>query len=323
MSGPGGGSAPLSPTRPAPRLPLGLPRPPSASRPQQPSLQHQVGELEAKAASMRTVLSQLVDADKDVDTEGTVGGEGGVLLSSACDSPPPLPSLIFDAPPMSHVTPALLGSNSDLTHPHMYRCGSPHPLTANTTLSGLVFNNNFEFPNDNNNTTTNDFIENHDLPDCNSNTEYCPGELRYPSPHTSRPVSRASSHASLPASTASHVPRRSQSSHTQPRGNRRYLRQTRSASRGSRQGSGGSLNLPGGLSTSSLNLDSQEDIATLILTLRKERSRLLQEIEAEEEERAWFYSQLENLNQQLRRSSTDNVSTPLNPHCRVPIRCTL
>ncbi|XP_063880746.1 adenomatous polyposis coli protein-like isoform X3 [Scylla paramamosain] len=314
MSGPGGGSAPLSPARPPPCLPLGLPRPP-ASRPKQPSLQHQVGELEAKAATMRTVLSQLVDADKDVDTEGTGDPGGGDLTSSVCDSPPPLPSLIFDTP-MSHVTPALLGSDPDLSHPNVYRCGSPHPLTANTSLSGLVFNNNFGLANDNNNmtatttttttTAANDYLDNLELPDCNSNTEYCPGELRYSSPHTSRPVSRASSQASLPSSTSSHLPRRSQSSHTPPRGNRRCLRQTRSASRGSRTGSGGSLNLPGGLSTSSLNLDSQEDVATLILTLRKERSRLLQEIEAEEEERAWFYSQLENLNQQLRRSTTDN-----------------
>lgn len=86
-----------------------------------PILSSQVGELEAKAATMRTVLSQLVDADKDVDTEVTVGGDGGDLSTSACDSPPPLPSLIFDAPPMSHVTPALLGSDPDLTHPHVYR----------------------------------------------------------------------------------------------------------------------------------------------------------------------------------------------------------
>lgn len=80
---------------------------------------------------MRTVLSQLVDADKDVDTEGTGdGGGGGDLTSSTCDSPPPLPSLIFDAP-MSHVSPALLGSDPDLSHPHMYRSvvvfDLPHP----------------------------------------------------------------------------------------------------------------------------------------------------------------------------------------------------
>ncbi|ROT77601.1 hypothetical protein C7M84_003742 [Penaeus vannamei] len=92
-------------------------------------------------------------------------------------------------------------------------------------------------------------------------------------------------------------------------GLRRPLRQTRSASRCNRSQVFAGFNLPGGLSTSSVNLDSQEDVANLILTLRKERSRLLQEIEAEEEERAWFYSQLENINQQLRRlATTDNVS---------------
>ena len=53
------------------------------------------------------------------------------------------------------------------------------------------------------------------------------------------------------------------------RGTRRSLRQTRSASRAScgRLGS-----LPGHLSSTSLNLDSTEDIAGFIATLRKERS---------------------------------------------------
>ncbi|XP_068221925.1 adenomatous polyposis coli protein-like [Palaemon carinicauda] len=146
--------------------------------------------------------------------------------------------------------------------------------------------------------------------------EYGVGDLRYSSPHTSRPISRASSQASVnsltssTASSLSHLPRRSHSSHTPTRGSRRSLRQTRSASRSNRSNSFCGYDLPGGLSTSSVNLDSQEDVATLITTLRRERSRLLQEIEAEEEERAWFYSQLENLNQQLRRfAAGENVST--------------
>ncbi|XP_042868798.1 uncharacterized protein LOC122251157 [Penaeus japonicus] len=334
MSGPGGGSAPLS-----------LPRPPihpldAHSTSTHSSLHLQVDELEAKAASMRTVLSQLVDADKDVDTEDRVGegGGGGVdglgpsttassSTTTTCESPPPLPSLIFDAQ-LANVPGGLLGSDPLLAqHPFhrsatkFQRSSSPHPMANNLALSGVILNDNFpDLSNDNNANSTcassttnlfNDFIDNQDLADFNSNTDYGGGDLRYSSPHTSRPISRASSQTSLSSSTAAsitHLPRRSQSTHTPTRGLRRPLRQTRSASRCNRSQVFTGFNLPGCLSTSSVNLDSQEDVANLILTLRKERSRLLQEIEAEEEERAWFYSQLENINQQLRRlSTTDNL----------------
>lgn len=79
-------------------------------------------ELEAKAATMRTVLSQLVDADKDVDTEvGVLDSSTG--CEGSCDSPPPLPSLIFDSQ-LSNMPAGLLGSDPLINH-HQFQRSVP------------------------------------------------------------------------------------------------------------------------------------------------------------------------------------------------------
>ncbi|XP_076044562.1 uncharacterized protein LOC143027230 isoform X2 [Oratosquilla oratoria] len=175
-----------------------------------------------------------------------------------------------------------------------------------------------------------DLIDNQELADFNSNLDYGGQDVRYSPHHPSRPISRASSIQSVESTGSSQasfgsaprvppLPRRSQSLsagggggglHRDSTGSlinrksRGSLRLTRSASRCS----SGRYRSPsnGTRSYSNINLDSQEEVGKLILTLRKERSRLLQEIEAEEEERSWFYTQLENLHVQLRYLTKTN-----------------
>ena len=84
----------------------------------------------------------------------------------------------------------------------------------------------------------------------------------------------------------------------------RSSRKNRSSRRSSR---GSTTSLP---TLGDVRLESPEDVSQLIASLRKERSRLLQEIEQEDEVRSAFYSHLDSLNQRLRALPHQyNVST--------------
>lgn len=97
---------------------------------------------------MRTVLSQLVDADKDVDTEDRVGEGGGVdtlgpsttassSTTTTCESPPPLPSLIFDAQ-LANVPGGLLGSDPLLAQHPFHRSATKFQRSADPLSFSVI-----------------------------------------------------------------------------------------------------------------------------------------------------------------------------------------